>query len=225
MLMPQRCIWGNSHRAKFWEKKSKICKSMTWCFSPVFVSVQCMDIVVVSQLRWMEIEVKLSNTQMPKIWGSQWQICSTWSQRPAVRDLLLIFCSTANVCTQWHGISWTSKYIIFISSPQLILGETVMSSALPLVKRRKLQVVGIYICSLEGSIKARFVFFLFSLLAIQQIGAFSAAIVLFIIEYCRDDVVMSFCGSFSRLESPSQIFSTVLEPCCASAKTFSSVTQ
>lgn len=100
-----------------------------------------------------------------------------------------------------------------------------MSSALPLVKRRKLQVVGIYICSLEGSIKARFVFFLFSLLAIQQIGAFSAAIVLFIIEYCRDDVVMSFCGSFSRLESPSQIFSTVLEPCCASAKTFSSVTQ
>lgn len=97
---------------------------------------------------------------------------STWSQRAAVRDLLLIFCTLANVCSLWHGISWTSKCIIFISSPQLILEETVMSSALPFVKSGKLQVLSIYICSLKGSIKARFVFSPLSSQCIQQIGAF-----------------------------------------------------
>lgn len=69
-----------------------------------------------------------------------------------------------------------------------------MSSALPFIKSGKLQVLSIYICSLEGSIKAIFLFSHLPLLGIQEIGAFPTAILQFIIEYCSDDVVTtSFC--------------------------------
>lgn len=74
-----------------------------------------------------------------------------------------------------------------------------MSSALPFVKRGKLQVLSIFICSLKGSIKARFVFSPLSSLCIQQIGAFCTVILLFIIQYCSDDLVMmSFCKTTQK---------------------------
>lgn len=127
---------------------------------------------------WRSLYHSMSNSANELVISLYWLFCnlseqiSIWSQRAAVRDLLLIFCTLANVCTQWHGISWTSKCIIFISSQLLILEETVMSSALPFVKSGKLQVLSIYICSLKGSIKARFVFSALFSLCIQQIGAF-----------------------------------------------------
>lgn len=68
-----------------------------------------------------------------------------------------------------------------------------MSAVFPFEKSKKLQVLSIYILEgFEGSIIARFVFSTLSLLSIQQIGAFPTAIILFKIEYCRNDVLMKF---------------------------------